>query len=170
MRSVEVAKRADQKLILIPVVFILVHIWGTIRFFRFLACLPDCQYTGPSHALPVLIILQVTVGSFYLVKRLNYTQGSVQCMIQCRGGSRGRVQHPPPPPTPWDDLQFSNTTGVHVGSPVSYAIPQWCTPPKKNPGSAPAVELVYSEISWSSQICCLLPAIPSRASEWYSWF
>lgn len=58
MRSVEVAKRADHKLILIPVVFILVHIWGTIRFFRFLACLPDCQSTGPSHALPVLVILQ----------------------------------------------------------------------------------------------------------------
>jgi len=67
VRSVEVAKRADQKLILIPVVFILVHIWGTIRFFRFLACLPDCQNTGPSHALQVLVILQVTVGPFYLM-------------------------------------------------------------------------------------------------------
>ena len=72
MRSVEVAKRADHKLILIPVVFILVHIWGTIRFFRFLACLPDCQETGPSHALEVLVILQVTLDHFYLVyRRLN---------------------------------------------------------------------------------------------------
>ena len=26
----------------------------------------------------------------------------------------------------------------HVTSPVSYAIPWWCTPSKKNPGSAPA--------------------------------
>ena len=68
VRSVEVAKRADQKLMLIPVVFILVHIWGTIRFFRFLACLPDCHCTGPSHALPVLVILQVTVGPFSVVK------------------------------------------------------------------------------------------------------
>ena len=33
--------------------------------------------------------------------------------VVCRGGSRGRVQggaHPPTPP--WDDLRFSNTTGI----------------------------------------------------------
>ena len=40
-----------------------------------------------------------------------------------RGGSRGRVQ------------------GVRTPLPVSYAIPQWCTPPKKNPGSAPVIWL-----------------------------
>ena len=28
-----------------------------------------------------------------------------------RGGSRGRVQRSPPPPT-WDDLRLSNTTGI----------------------------------------------------------
>ena len=29
-----------------------------------------------------------------------------------RGASRGRVQGCAPPPTPLDDLRFSNTTGV----------------------------------------------------------
>ena len=29
-----------------------------------------------------------------------------------RGGSRGRVQGVRTPPPPWDDLQFSNTTGI----------------------------------------------------------
>ena len=74
--SVEVAKRADQKLILIPLVFILVRVWGTIRFFRFLACLPDCQNTGPSNALPVLVILQVivTAGPFSLPCEMLYAR------------------------------------------------------------------------------------------------
>ena len=30
------------------------------------------------------------------------------------------------PPTPWDDLRFSNRAGVYVRSSVSYAIPKWC--------------------------------------------
>ncbi|KAJ7336572.1 Basement membrane-specific heparan sulfate proteoglycan core protein [Desmophyllum pertusum] len=58
VRSVEVAKKADHKLTFIPVVFILLRIWGTIRFFRFLACLPDCRTIGPRPALQWLEILQ----------------------------------------------------------------------------------------------------------------
>ncbi|KAJ7336573.1 Basement membrane-specific heparan sulfate proteoglycan core protein [Desmophyllum pertusum] len=54
-RSVEVAKRAEYKLTFIPVVFILLRIWGTIRFFRFLADYPN----NPS-ALDWLVILQVS--------------------------------------------------------------------------------------------------------------
>ena len=84
-RSVEVAKRADQKLIIIPVVFILVRIWGTIRFLRFLACLPDCQNTGPSHALPVLVILQVIVGPFSL--RCETLCARLSSMYDTRGTS-----------------------------------------------------------------------------------
>lgn len=41
MKSVEVAKKADHKLTFIPVVFILLRIWGTIRFIRFLAYHPE---------------------------------------------------------------------------------------------------------------------------------
>ena len=58
---VEVAKKADQKLTFIPVVFILVRIWGTIRFFRFLACLPACRMIGPRPALRWLEILHVSI-------------------------------------------------------------------------------------------------------------
>ena len=163
MRSVEVAKRADQKLILIPVVFILVHIWGTIRFFRFLACLPDCQNTGPSHALPVLIILQVTVGSFYLVKRLNYTQSSVQCMIQCSGGSRGRVQGVRTSPSPPLEMtcsfliQLVFTSGHQSVTPFLSGAPL-------------LTKILDLPLQWNLFVCCLLPAIPSRTSERYSWF
>ena len=32
--------------------------------------------------------------------------------MRIRGGSRGRVQGVRPPPSPWDDLWFSNTTGI----------------------------------------------------------
>ena len=61
VKSVAVAKKADYKLTFIPVVFILVRIWGTIRFFRFLACLPACKKIGPRPALRWLEILQVSI-------------------------------------------------------------------------------------------------------------
>ena len=58
-----------------------------------------------------------------------------------RGGSSGRVQggeHPPP----WDDLWFSNTTGIlqkktmwFIGVEVEQET--IASPPKKNPRSAP---------------------------------
>ncbi|XP_073238252.1 G-protein coupled receptor 157-like isoform X1 [Porites lutea] len=41
LKSIEVVKKADRKLTFIPVVFILLRMWGTIRFFRFLACHPE---------------------------------------------------------------------------------------------------------------------------------
>ena len=62
--------------------------------------------------------------------------------IIIRGGSRGRVP-------PWDDLRFSNTTGIlqkktlwFIGVEVDQETS--APPPKKNPGSAPD----YSD-SWS---------------------
>ena len=62
-------------------------------------------------------------------------------MPSYRGGSRGRVQGVRTPP-PWDDLRFSNTTGIlqkkkkwFIGVEVEQETS--APPPKKNPGSAP---------------------------------
>ena len=40
-KALEVVKKADRKFKFIPIVFILLRVWGTIRFFRFLAHHPD---------------------------------------------------------------------------------------------------------------------------------
>ena len=60
-----------------------------------------------------------------------------------RGGSRGRVQGVRTPPS-WDDLRFSNTTGIlekktmwFIGVEVEQETS--APPPKKNPGSAPVI-------------------------------
>ena len=61
-----------------------------------------------------------------------------------RGRSRGRVQGVRTPPPPWDDLRFSNTTGIlrekkktmwFIGDEVEQETS--APPAKKNPGSAP---------------------------------
>ena len=60
-----------------------------------------------------------------------------------RGGSRGRVQGVRTLPPPWDDLPFSNTTGIlqkkktmwFIGVEVEQETS--APPPKKIPGSAP---------------------------------
>ena len=55
--------------------------------------------------------------------------------IWLRGRSRGRVQGVRTPP-PWDDLRFSNTTGIlFIGVEVEQVTS--APPPKKNPRSAP---------------------------------
>ena len=71
-----------------------------------------------------------------------------------RGGSRGRVQGVRTP-RPWDDLRFSNTTGIlqkktmwFIG--VEAEQETSAPPPKKNPGSAPA----YRTSSRSVWIAC----------------
>ena len=38
--------------------------------------------------------------------------GAISVTERGRGGSRGRVQGVRTPPSPWDDLRFSNTTGI----------------------------------------------------------
>ena len=67
----------------------------------------------------------------------NIIQGRIQ------GEGAGGVQ---PPPTPWDDLQFSNTTGIlpkktmwFIGVEVEQKTS--APPPKKNPGSAPVIHV-----------------------------
>ena len=60
-----------------------------------------------------------------------------------RGGSRGWVPGVPPPP--WDDLWFSNTTGIPQKKKTMLFIcveleqEKSAPPPKKNPGSAPVL-------------------------------
>ena len=68
MESVEVLKKADRKLTFIPVLFILLRMWGTIRFFRFLACLPDCHHSGPQPAYRWLEILHVSMQPLEMQK------------------------------------------------------------------------------------------------------
>ena len=64
-----------------------------------------------------------------------------------RGGSRGRVQRVHT--LPWDDLRFSNTSGIlqkrkktmwFIGVEVEQETS--APPPKKNPGSAPDVNFL----------------------------
>ena len=64
-------------------------------------------------------------------------------MLMSRGGSRGRLQGVRTTP-PWDDLRFSNTTGIlqkkkmwFIG--VEAEQETSAPPPKKNPGPAPDV-------------------------------
>ena len=73
-----------------------------------------------------------------------------------RGGYRGRVQgvHTPPP---WDDLRFSNTTGILQKKKkpmwfIGVEVEQETTapPPKKNPGSAPSSQLVTVSVIYYS--------------------
>ena len=53
-KALEVLKKAERKLTFIPMVFVLLRIWGTIRFFRFLYFHPE----GPP-AIDFLVFLQV---------------------------------------------------------------------------------------------------------------
>ena len=57
--------------------------------------------------------------------------------FNCRGGSIGRVQGVRTPPSPRDDLRFSNTTGILQKKLCDLLEETSAPPPKKNPGSAP---------------------------------
>ena len=61
-KALEVIKRAERKLTIIPMVFILLRIWGTIRFFRFLYYLPE-----DPPAIEFLVFLQVRRLSYYIM-------------------------------------------------------------------------------------------------------
>ena len=62
-------------------------------------------------------------------------------------------------PTPWGDLRFSNTTGIlqkkktmwFIGVEVEQEMSG--SPPKKNPGSAPALECLRPECTWANITC-----------------
>ena len=55
VRSMEVVRKADRKLMFIPVVFILLRIWGTIRFFRVWV-----YYPSKPSSIEWLILLHVS--------------------------------------------------------------------------------------------------------------
>ena len=61
-KALEVIKRAERKLTIIPIVFILLRIWGTIRFFRFLYYLPE-----DPPAIEFLVFLQVRRLSYHIM-------------------------------------------------------------------------------------------------------
>ena len=73
-----------------------------------------------------------------------------------RGGSRGRVQGVHTPPSPRDDLRFSNTTGILPKKKktmwfIAIEVEQGTSAPplEKNPGSAPACILLHCNTSCS---------------------
>ena len=68
LRSIEAVKKADRKLMFIPIVFILLRIWGTIRFFRFLVYFPS---TPPLQEW--LMILHVSAVSIFNIKISNFS-------------------------------------------------------------------------------------------------
>ena len=54
-KALEVINKAERKLAVIPMVFVLLRIWGTIRFFRFLYFHPE-----DPPAIEFLVLLQVS--------------------------------------------------------------------------------------------------------------
>ena len=121
-----------------------------------------CQLTGPQC---VHIDLYKLLGEFMYLSNIEKPIVLVSGMINRtmgfeiylwggrlvhihRGGSRGRVQGVHTPPSPWDDLRFSNTTGIlqkkktmwFIGVEVEQGTS--APPPKKNPRSAPEQTLL----------------------------
>ena len=89
-----------------------------------------------------------------------------------RGGSRGRVQGVRTPPLPWDDLRFSNTTGIlqkkkkkmwFIGVEVEQETS--APPPKKNPGSAPDLISLFMNLNWSTTLCRLPHLFPGEEAD-----
>ena len=86
-----------------------------------------------------------------IAKNRDIQAREIKYSIHIRGGSRGRVQGVPNPPSPLrDDLRFSNTTGIlqkktmwFIGVEVEQETS--APPPKKNPGSAPAYKNFKSQ-------------------------
>ena len=63
VRSIEVVRKADRKLMFIPVVFILLRIWGTIRFFR-------VWVYYPSKPSPIEWLILLHVSTLWFLKYL----------------------------------------------------------------------------------------------------
>ena len=89
------------------------------------------------------------------------------------GGCRGCT---PPPPLPWDGLQFSNTTGI-LQKKKNYVV-YWCwsrardkcTPPQKNPGSTPAYRspnLFWAFLCFGLELSPFFPKISLIHGTWY---
>ncbi|XP_066927061.1 G-protein coupled receptor 157-like [Clytia hemisphaerica] len=91
--SLKAAKQVDKKIILVPIVYILLRIWGTVRFFMFIAGTDDKKYRVVAD---VFIVLQLfgdnLVGfancvlfCFLTVKIRRHLKSSLSRMyIKCR--------------------------------------------------------------------------------------
>ena len=94
---------------------------------------------------PMLLLLPLLIR--FIHSPLIITTKNSHTGADLGGGCRGCA----PPPPPWDDLRFSNTTGI-LQKMKNYVV-YWCwiaqetsaPPPKKNPGSAPAT---YAIVLW----------------------
>ena len=95
---------------------------------------------GFNKVRPIILpsFLKFQSHGFFFYLRFNYLNEPVQERIQGEGARGG---HPPPPP-PQGDLRLSNNTGIlqiikrhQSATPFLSGAP----PPKKNPGSVPAV-------------------------------
>lgn len=82
----DVARKVDYKLTFIPLVFVMVRIWGTIMFFCLLACVPDCWQTGHIPAIQWLAILNVS-----------NTGTCIHLLLAQYSGSWNIILLPPPP-------------------------------------------------------------------------
>ena len=105
--------------------------------------------------MPVVakVFKRIIYEQLYLYKTMNSFLTCYQsCFLPCtprlrRGGSRGRVRGGAHPPSSWDDLRFSNTTGIlqkktmwYIG--VEVELETSTPPPRKNPGSASLTALM----------------------------
>ena len=91
--------------------------WAMPSLVSFRGLIQNFQRVSP----PFHVQSPLPPGSFGS-KGIAYLQDKTENYTRYRGGSGGRMQEVHPPPT-WDDQRLSNTTGVYVQSPVSYAIP-----------------------------------------------
>ena len=84
--------------------------------------------------------------SYEFVKLFKIENGAVRAIL-FRSKEYGRDKLPPP----WDDLRFSNTTGIlpkkktmrFIGVEVEQGMS--APPPKKNPGAAPARDILFKK-------------------------
>lgn len=77
-KNIEAAKELDRKLILIPLIFILLRVWGTIRFFVFLHSSNDMQLKDQiNNTGKALIYLQVSTPPFFTRRKWSSSKQAV---------------------------------------------------------------------------------------------
>ncbi|KXJ24358.1 G-protein coupled receptor 157 [Exaiptasia diaphana] len=60
--SLVAARKADRKFTMVPIIFILLRMWGTIRFISYVVCLPECKKTGPNLNPHIEFLLRILHG------------------------------------------------------------------------------------------------------------
>ena len=111
-----------------------------------------------------IIKMAVTKSQFSSVVSFVFISGA-DLGGECRGWGA-----PPPPPPPRDDLWFSNSTGILQKKKKKKLCGLWCwsrvrdecTPPKRNPGSAPVFRVIKTIVCKASH-----PNLPPCNKCWY---